>query len=331
MKKYYPMIAVALIFTLSLLCVLSCCRKAQASEGGASVYLLGSGAAGAAILPPVEGIFFDNVAYYYDGSASGGKQFSVGGNVVAGLDATIIADFATVLWVPTTDFAGGTFTIGASLPAGYSDVDVSAVITGPAGNTFGLSASDSATVIGDPIIASSLGWKDGNMHYTVSGLLNVPVGDYREDELANLAFHRWAFDTSFAVTWNDPVTGWDVSGKTGVTFNGENQHTDYDTGNEFHIEAAVEKKLSPSWSMGPQVYYFKQITDDSGSGDSLGAFKGEVAGFGGSVAYNFEAGNKPATLRLRALKEFDAENRLEGNSVWLEFSVPLSMNIPGKS
>ena len=56
--------------------------QAHAVEGGASLYLLGTGGPEAAVLPPLQGLYFDNQVYVYDGSASGGKDFVVGGNVV---------------------------------------------------------------------------------------------------------------------------------------------------------------------------------------------------------------------------------------------------------
>ena len=87
---------------------------AQATEGGASFYLLGSGGPGAAVLPPVRGLFFDNTFLHYQGDASAERQFVVGGTLVAGLDASITADFATILWVPTTNFVGETLAIGGA-------------------------------------------------------------------------------------------------------------------------------------------------------------------------------------------------------------------------
>src|SRR6478735_9275462 len=121
---------------------------AAASEGGASLYLLGSGGPGAAVLPPVEGVFFDNMFYFYDASAEANREFVVGGNVVLGLDATIAADFATVLWVPSTNVLGGTFAVGAALAVGVPDVTAGAVLTGPGGGTIAVSRQDSAFVIG---------------------------------------------------------------------------------------------------------------------------------------------------------------------------------------
>ncbi|MGH6951269.1 MAG: transporter, partial [Vitreimonas sp.] len=102
---------------------------ARATEGGASLYLLGSGGPGAAIMPPVEGVFLNNTVYYYSGDASAERDFIIGGNVVAGIEAEILADFATVLWVPTTDLGGATAALGLVLAFGQPDVTASAVLT----------------------------------------------------------------------------------------------------------------------------------------------------------------------------------------------------------
>ena len=301
---------------------------AQASEGGASFYLLGSGGPGNAEMPPVEGVFLDNTIYIYDASAGADRQFVIGGNVVAGLDVTVAADFATLLWVPSTEVLGGTLSLGAALPIGAPIVDVDAVITGPRGGQFQVSAHDLALLIGDPIATMMLGWKTGKLSLQTSATVNVPVGTYREDQLANLAFHRWVIDTSFAASWTDPKAGWDVSGKFGFSFNGRNDFTDYDTGNEFHVEASAEKTFSPVFSAGLQGYYYKQISGDTGSGARLGPNKGQVAGLGVTAATHLMMGRSPATFRIRAFKEFAVENRPEGASVWASLSLPLSMKIP---
>ena len=305
-------------------------QPAKAVEGGASVYLLGTGGPGAAILPPLPGVFLSNTLYDYDGKASGGKKFTLGGNLVSGLHAKIFADFPTALWVPSTAFLGETtLALGLVAPFGYPQVDVSAVITGPRGNSFGVSASDDAWVVGDPLLQASLGWKRGNVSVQASNLINFPVGDYRKGELANLAFHRWADDFSLATTWRDDKSGWDVTGKAGLTFNGKNDATQYRSGTEFHLEGSVEKIFSPSFSAGVQAFYYDQVTGDSGSGAKLGEFKGLDNGIGLTGAYNFKIADKiPATLRLHGIHEFNVRNRLEGNSVFLDFSMPLYVKLP---
>ena len=315
--------------SMAAVAALIAASPAQADESGASVYLLGSGGPGAAVLPPLEGIYFQNDLYYYDGSAGGELQIPIGGSVVAGLDAQILADFASLAWVPSTNFAGGTLVVGAALPVGAPAVDVSAIITGPGGGTAGLRRSDRAMVVGDPLVTASLGWQAGkDLHVTASTLVNIPVGHYRENQLANLAFHRWAGDFSLAGTWLDEEAGWDVSAKAGVTINGTNTFTDYNSGNDFHLEGAVEKKFTKAWSAGVQGYYYKQISGDSGAGARLGPFKGEVAGIGGTIAYNFIAIKTPVSARLRVMTEFGAKNRLEGTMMLFTIATPLKLVLP---
>lgn len=306
----------------------TCATSAQATEGAASLYLMGSGGPGVAEMPPLEGVYLDNMIYVYNGEAKADKQFVVGGNVVAGLDATIVADFVSALWVPSTNVLGGTLAVGGLLPVGAPMVKVNAVLTGPLGNEFSISRRDSDIIVGDPVFTAALGWKTGKTSIQASTLVNIPVGNYRENQLANLAFHRWIVDGSLAVTWKDEASGWDLSSKAGVTFNGNNDFTDYDSGNEFHLEGAVEKSFSKSFSAGVQGYWLKQISGDSGEGARLGPFKGEVFGAGATAAWHTVLGRSPATIRGRFMKEFDATNRLEGESYWLELSLPLHMKMP---
>lgn len=302
---------------------------ASASEGGASFYLLGSGGPGNAQLPPLQGIFFDTTTYIYDGSASADRQFVVGGNVVANLDATIAANFMTTLWVPSTDVLGGTLAVGVALPVGRPSVDVGVVLTGPQGNQVSIDRSDAASVFGDPVLTAAMSWNAGNnMHVAVTGTVNVPIGEYREGQLANLSFNRWIADFSIGTNWHDAEAGWDVGSKIGYTFNGTNNVTDYDTGTEFHAEASVERIFSESFSLGVQVYRFIQLTGDSGAGARLGPFKGRVTGLGATAAYNFRIGRTPSTLRFRIFQEFDAVNRLEGTAAFLSLSFPISMRMP---
>ena len=215
-----------------------------------------------------------------------------------------------MLWTPTTDLGGATVALGAAIPFGRPDVTVSAVISGPFGQV-GVRRTDDAFVVGDPILLGMVGVRQGDLHVQASTMINVPVGDYREGKLANLAFHRWAVDFSLAATWHDEASGWDVSGKAGVTFNGENEETDYNSGTELHFEASLERTFSKAWSAGLQAYHLTQVTGDAGAGARLGDFRGEVTGVGANVSYRFQLGRAPIALRFRAFSEFDAVNRLD--------------------
>ncbi len=300
----------------------------RATEGGASIYLLGSGGANAAVQPPVEGVYVDSSYYFYDGSISADKSLVVGGKVAAGLDSVIVAQFVTLLWVPSTKFLGGTLAVGPAIPVAAPMVSADVSLTGPLGNTITRSVRDSTLTVGDPLMTASLGWTWDRLHVTASSFVNIPVGHYREDQLANIAFHRWAGDFSLAASWHDTKSGWDFSAKTGVTINGKNDYTDYNSGNDLHVEAAVEKTFSPKFSAGVQGYYYKQISADTGAGALLGPNEGEVAALGGTLAYNTVLGRSPTTFRLRVLQEFDATRRQEGTVAMVSVTVPLKMNLP---
>jgi hypothetical protein len=301
---------------------------ARADENGSSVYLLGSGGPATAVQPPLTGVYIDNTIFIYTGGTNSQRDFKIGGRLVTDVDATIAANFTTVIAVPSTNFLGGTLAIGGVLPVGAPMIDASAVITGPLGRQIDIRRHDANLLVGDPLGMISLGWKSGKFHAQLSGLVNVPVGSYRADALANLSFHRWAEDVSVAVSYHDDEKGWDFSHKVGITFNGNNTDTDYDSGNDLHVEFSAEKILSKKFSIGVLGYHFEQLTGDSGAGATLGPYKGKVTGVGGTMAFNTVLGRSPASFRIKVLQEFGETNRMKGTAFMFDLSLPLHMNMP---
>lgn len=301
--------------------------QTQATESGASLYLIGSGGPGTAIMPPFEGVYLDKMIWVYDGDARADREFPINSNIALGLDLTAVAEFPTVLAVPSTDVLGGTLAIGLTVPFGAPMIDANALLTRPGGPALTASVHDSALTTGDPVGTVMLGWADGDVHVQLSSMVSVPIGHYREGQLANLSLHRWAVDGSIAVSWHDAESGWDISAKSGYTWNGHNNDSGYDSGDEMHVEAAVEKAFSPAFSLGLQGAWAKQVTADDGP---LGPFKGEVVAVGVTAATTVMMGGKPGTFRGRFMKEVDATNRLKGATFWLDFAIPLSMKIPAQ-
>jgi hypothetical protein len=157
------------------------------------------------------------------------------------------------------------------------------------------------------------------------GLLNVPIGQYSENNIANMGFNRWAFDASAAATWLDLTTGREASVAAGFTFNGENPDTDYTTGTEFHVEFALMQHFSQTFSIGIAGYHYQQVSGDSGAGARLGSFEGRVTALGPNIDYSFKLGALPVSTSLRWFREFDAKNRLEGDAAFLNFTIPLGV------
>lgn len=121
----------------------------------------------------------------------------------------------------------------------------------------------------------------------------------------------------------DPTTGIDVTNVVGVTFNTENEATNYKTGNELHWDWSISKTWQSGLSIGAIGYAYKQLTDDSGSGAVLGGFRGRVTAVGASLGYDFTIGKLPVSTRVRYYHEVQTVNRFEGNAGFLSISMPL--------
>lgn len=296
----------------------------HAAENGTGFYLLGSRGPMAGFLPP-PGVYFQNDVYNYRASAGASRTFPFNGQIVAGITADVWLEMPTVLWSTPLQVFGGNVAFSATQPIGGPSTDFGARLTGPLGNTLAINLHDSIFTNGDPVFSAMIGWHQGNFHWLGGVAVNVPIGNYQEGALANVAFNRWAADTFGAITWLDPSIGLDLSLAGGVTFNGTNDFTQYRTGTEFHLEWGAEKHFSKQFSLGLVGYYYQQLTGDSGAGATLGAFRGRALALGGTMAFNFEVGTTPWSLRVKAYKELNVENRLEGASGFLTLSVPLSV------
>lgn len=297
---------------------------AQAAEGASSFYLLGSKNAQAGVIPP-PGVYVQNDDYFYTGDAGGSGAFQIGDvTVEAGFEVEADAYYKllTPLMVTPLTVLGGNFGFGMIVPVGYKDISAAANLSAgelAARRTF----SDDELAFGDPVLSTFVGWHRGAWHWNVGALVNIPIGQWQEGALANIGFNRWGLDLSASVTWLDPQIGLDLSAAAGFTFHAENDITDYNTGNEFHLEFAAVQNLTEQLGIGVVGYYYEQISADRGGPPVLGAFKGEVSAIGPFVSYNFQIGETPVATKLRWYHEFDAKNRLEGDAAFFTLTVPV--------
>lgn len=301
-------------------------NHANAAEGATGFYLLGSKTSMAGFIPP-PGTYLTDINYLYSGSASANVDLEFAGVTLSGgVDADAYYNIPIGMWVAPGKIANGNLALVVMAPIGWKDVKAGVEITGPGGGTIATNVQDDNAAFGDPVLGASIGWHEGNWHYSIGTLLNIPIGFWEVGNLANIGFNRWALDVTGGVTYLDMTTGIEVSGAAGFTFNGENPDTDYKTGTEFHLEGAVVQNLSKQFGIGINGYFYDQVTGDSGSGARLGAFEGRVAAVGPIVNYNFEVGKIPVSTSLKWFHEFDVKNRLEGDAGYFTLTMPLSID-----
>jgi hypothetical protein len=255
---------------------------AHAAENATGWYALGTKASMAGFVPP-PGTYFVDVNLFYQGDASAAsavgvalediskaaRKLNLQGQLLveakAKVDATVYYNLPSFLWVAPGKILGGNVGFGAIVPFGSKDVDfdldaLATLTLGPPINqTFQrgqhFSSNDSSTDFGDPVLNALIGWHQGNWHWNVGMLVNVPIGPWSNTSSSNLSFNHWGLDTTAAVTWLDPKTGFEVSAAPGFTFNWENSDTDYRTGTEFHVPSALRasttSKSPPTVALAP--------------------------------------------------------------------------------
>lgn len=272
---------------------------AQATEGGGSHYPNGAEDFMAGALPP-PGTYFINYLSWYSANSFRGE----GGHKLPDFQLDVVADTLRMVHVTDYKVLGANWALHGFLP--LVNVDVSP-IPGLSDSRFGL-----GDIIIDPFI---LGWHGKNWHITTGLDIYVPTGSYDKHKLANIGRNYWSFEPVVAFTYLSD-DGLELSAKLMYDFNTKNDDTDYQSGQEFHLDYTLGYHTGP-WSLGVGGYYYQQSTDDELHGDRFGdhGFKGKAFAVGPQVKYGY----KNMAFTLKYLFETEVENRPEGNGLWFKF------------
>jgi hypothetical protein len=286
---------------------------AWAAEGGTTEYLGGFTGFAAGYLPPEAGVYYSDDLYFYSASTS---VLAVNGRAALDVSADVYLNVAQVSVVTHTSILGGDYAFGVALPLGYVSMNVGI-------NPIGVEGSADTFGLGDVILVpAAIGWHQGNWHTSLTLSVFAPWGQYNENQAVNLSKHFWAIDGAYSASYLTP-TGLDLSGSLGYTTNFENPTTHYKSGDVAHLDVALGQNLTKQFKVGLVGYAVVQVTDDSGSGAILGAFKSNIYGAGPALFYAARVGASDVSMQLRWYREFDAKNHLEGNAVYLTAALKL--------
>jgi hypothetical protein len=289
---------------------------ARAGEGGGSHYGPGFyGDFGVAVASD-PGFYLRHDLYSYEADG-GGDRFTQFGQIRADLRVDVFMYMLTGLQVTDKEVLGGRYAFGASLPVVYTDISAD-VTLGPITS----SIDDDRTAIGDPgFIPASIFWNFGNLHINAYETITAPIGSYDANRNVDSGLNYWSFDTTVAATYLHPEKGYEISAAFGHIYNTENDDTNYQTGQEFHMDYMLNQFFSETFALGLHGFYYKQITGDSGSGAILGSFKGEAAGIGPAIMWTPQIKDKDVVISAKWIHEFDTEHRLEGDHLFLNFTM----------
>lgn len=298
---------------------LSCLGVAKAEEGGSGHYLPGSMASFIDGVPPAETFLVRLNVVNYEGSASRSQPLPIAGLSTLGAEADSWAYGLTLLWRPALDLGEDwSYAMSATIP--YVTLKVTAdVVTG-----LGIvRRSSSVSGLGDlvlmPLMLNYNVNPDFNVNFRVAAY--APTGSYEVGRLANTGKNFWTFEPTVGLMYFGQKNGIEASLFGGIDFNQENPDTNYKSGNQFHLDGTFAQHFPLAGGLagvGLSGYYYQQVTGDSGTGATLGDFKGKTVGIGPVISYTSKVGRNDVVAELKWLHEVDTRNRLSGDTVFLK-------------
>jgi hypothetical protein len=290
-------------------------QVAVAGEGGTSHIMPGANATLVDLPPTSPGGFFKPMYINYQGSASARVPTAAG--VVANLNAdanTLVLGGGYSL--EQTILGDAHYSVAAFLP--YTWLSISGNSTAPGG----VQLQNSVSGIGDlTLVPVMLAWKPGDWQYDFLMPVYAPTGSYEVGRLGNTGLNYWTFDPIIGAAYSNAKSGFNASAHLGYAMNTENNATSYKSGNVLHVDASVQQIFplgSGFANIGAEAWYFQQVTCDSGSGATLGCFKGRTAGIGPVLGYIHPIGKEKLLFELKWLPELETKNRLNGDYIWFK-------------
>jgi hypothetical protein len=155
--------------------------------------------------------------------------------------------------------------------------------------------------------------------------LFVPTGSYDKNRGPNPGFGNfYTLRPGVAVTYNlNPKHSdetWDsgvtIAGRVSYGLNTRNKDTDYKSGNFIYSEGGIVK-VRGDWAYGVNGFSIQQISDDTGSGATLGGNRYKTNGVGPFVS--FKLPGKDAGFNLQYSDNFGGRNAIVVKSLQLRF------------
>lgn len=209
------------------------------------------------------------------------------------------------------------------IPVKY--VHVTSDMAGPDGRLHGAKTGLGNLTFAPVILA----WHFGDWHFAAAVDINTPAPGYDKDDFVNTGVGYWNAEPIFAFTYMNK-SGFEVGAKFMYDYNWTNWQTNWQTGQEFHFDAAIAQKFN-NWKLALVGFYYQQLSkdkwgdrvaggldpDDFFVNDNGKTFKGKakVWALGPMVRYDY----KNMFFLAKWYHEFDAENTVQGDGFWFKF------------
>ena len=290
-----------------------------AEEGGSGHYMPGSMASFIDGIPsePTFLMRFDYINY----QASSNITLPKSAGLLLEPEAKINAFNMTVLWAPDWDLGLGEkwqFAMAAAIPV--LNMDLSGGVSYQGVDL--VHKSGDRTALGDILLMPFIFNYNVNKDLNINARLGIyaPTGSYELGRFINNGKNFWTVEPTIGVVYFGQTNGIEASLYFGADFNQENPDTNYKSGTQIHFDGTLAQHfpfLGGISGVGVTAYYYKQVTDDSGSGATLGDFRAKAAGVGPVVSWISKTGED--IVEIKYIKDYENEKRLDGDSFWIKY------------
>ncbi|WGJ15121.1 transporter [Methylocapsa sp. D3K7] len=285
-------------------------QETRAVEYGVGEYFLGLEIPMSGYIPP-PGVFFKDSYYLYHGTSPG-------------LNVQFVFNIAQAGYFISTDLFGGA-TVGIFATVPYVGVENSIPVSfrDSSGLTETSRLNAGISSIGDSDYSAVMGWHEGDNNWLVALTAFTPTGNYNQNRFVQTGLNRPGIDIKGGYTFLSLRTGMEVSAALGMTFNALNTFTNYQSGTELHFEWALNQHFPVGLAVGVGGYFYQQVTNDYGLGDTVGPNKGRVASVGPLLSYTLKVGDQEVNLSGRFFHEFAVQNKTRGDAIYTTLSFRL--------
>ncbi len=152
--------------------------------------------------------------------------------------------------------------------------------------------------------------------------LYAPTGSYEYGRFINTGKNFWTIEPTVGIVYFGQENGREASLYFGADFNEENSATHYKSGTQLHLDGTLAQHfpwLGGISGVGVSGYWYKQVSDDSGEGATLGAFRAEAVGVGPVVSWIDKKGKY--IFEMKYIKDIKNEKRLDADTLWVKYIV----------
>jgi hypothetical protein len=271
-------------------------------------------------LPP-PGVYFLNYAFYINISEY--KDLRAGGIKLGSINADSpdvegwsAIDALRLLYVTKKKLFGGDFGAHIIVPVQHLELTKAHWSGVPGGDLLATDDTHCTTDLKNITIGPAVGWHfSKNFHALAAVDITMPTGAFDENDLANTGTGYWTFTPLFSVTYITDQ-GYEVGAKLMYDINTTNTDTHYRSGQAFHTDYIVGKKVG-NFDVGINGYFFVQVQDDSLRYEPLGfdGNKAEAFSIGPVVSYKYK------NMFFKAKAQFDTytKNRPETQRYWINW------------